>query len=130
VESTPALAEQMPSAHSDGIRATLTDASPLVQLADYSEGSMGPDIHPYPEGSEDALMVRASCVDTAHISAEFPPRNLPSGSRAPKLHSASAAFSVLGAQCPHPCSRRGQDVSTSNTKFMSAPAAGTCIIWE
>ena len=28
-----------------------------VQLADYSEGSMGPDIHPYPEGSEDALMV-------------------------------------------------------------------------
>ena len=30
-----------------------------VQLADYSEGSMGPDIHPYPEGAESALMVRA-----------------------------------------------------------------------
>jgi len=42
------------------------------KLADYSEGSMGPDIHPYPEGAESALM----------------------------------------------------DVSTSNTKFMSAPAAG------
>lgn len=29
-----------------------------MQLAEgYSEGSMGPDIHPYPEDSESALMV-------------------------------------------------------------------------
>ena len=39
----------------DEVTQTLT--SPIVQLADYSEGSMGPDIHPYPEGSESALMV-------------------------------------------------------------------------
>eukprot|EP00293_Proteomonas_sulcata_P008314 CAMPEP_0184309854 /NCGR_PEP_ID=MMETSP1049-20130417/20116_1 /TAXON_ID=77928 /ORGANISM="Proteomonas sulcata, Strain CCMP704" /LENGTH=69 /DNA_ID=CAMNT_0026622961 /DNA_START=8 /DNA_END=217 /DNA_ORIENTATION=+ len=42
------------------------------QMLAFSEGSMGADIHPFPDGAEDGLM----------------------------------------------------DVSTSNTKFMSAPAAG------
>lgn len=39
----------------------------LFQLADFGEGSMGPDIHPYPEGAESALMV--SLADTNSFTA-------------------------------------------------------------
>ena len=39
----------------------------LLQLADFGEGSMGPDIHPYPEGAESALMV--SLADTNSFTA-------------------------------------------------------------
>ena len=68
--SVPSSQRQMPCAHRNSVGATLIDVSPLVQLADYSEGSMGPDIHPYPEGSESALMVRGHLW--THISAVVP----------------------------------------------------------
>jgi len=42
----------------------------MTMLPGYSEGSMGPDIHPYPEGEESALMVRqlSSVINSSDFS--------------------------------------------------------------
>lgn len=39
-----------------------------AQLAGFSEGSMGPDIHPFPEGAESGLMDVSVCCLNPFLS--------------------------------------------------------------
>ena len=94
-----------------------------AQLAGFSEGSMGPDIHPFPEGAESGLMDVSVCCLNPFLSCMTDSVCARVNSAVSAMCTAVPTTARFSKVLPHaqlvtPCAQ------ASNTKFMSAPASG------